>query len=158
MNSERFIEVSVRSSRVHTVQIRLTHWGRDRDDRHYTDTVFVLHTFLQWNSLYFYCFRNMFAGVQLIIIQYWFRQWPGTEQVTGHHRNQWWSRFVNAYLDLNESTIRKGRHLDKLVMLTDFGKCRRKASACLFSIMLIREKTYHLSNERPSPRPMLTFK
>ena len=30
--------------------------------------------------------------------------------------------FVNAYLDLNESMIRKGGHLDKLVMLTDFGK------------------------------------
>ena len=51
MNSERFIEVSVRSSRVDVVQIRLTLWGWDK-------MAAIIQTFsayfFQWKSLYFY--------------------------------------------------------------------------------------------------------
>ena len=53
---------------------------------------FQIH-FIEWQLLYFdWNFTgNMFLGVQLAMCNHGFRKWLGTENLTSHNLNKWWS-------------------------------------------------------------------
>ena len=68
----------------------LTHWGRDKMDA-ISQTTFPRAFSSMKIAVFWMNFHwNMFARVQLTIIQHWFRYWLGADQATSHYLNQWW--------------------------------------------------------------------
>ena len=79
----------------------LTHWGWDK-------MASILQTTFSnafsWMKMYKFRLKfhwHLFLGVQLNILQHWFRQWLGTVQVTSHYLNQWWLLYWCVYAAKN---------------------------------------------------------
>ena len=87
-----------------TRTLLLTHWGRDKMDA-ISQTTF-LRVFSSMKIVIFWLnfHWNMFARVQLTIIQHWFRLWLGADQAISHYPNQWLLHYRRLYgsLGLNE--------------------------------------------------------
>ena len=78
---------------------RISHWGRDKMTT-FSRAFSSMKIVVFWLNFHW----NMFARIQLTIIQHWFRWWLGADQATSHYLNQWWLiyRHIYASLGLNE--------------------------------------------------------
>ena len=68
----------------------LTHWGRDKMDAISQTTFSRAFSAMKIAAFWLNFHWNMFARVQLTIIEHWFRLWLGVDQATSHYLNQWW--------------------------------------------------------------------
>ena len=89
----------------------LTHWGRDKMDA-ISQTIFSrafssMKIVVSWLNFHW----NIFATVQLTIIQHWFRLWLGAGQATSHYLNQWWLVYWRIYASLGLNELRLPRNL-----------------------------------------------
>ena len=82
----------------------LIHWGRDKMAAIFQTTSSNAFSWMEKCKLGLLFHWSLFPRVQLIIFQYWFRQWLGAAQATSHYLNQWWRGFWRIYasLDVNE--------------------------------------------------------
>ena len=87
--------------------VYLTQWARDKMDAISQTTFSPAFSSMKIVVFWLNFHWNMFARVQLTIIQHWFRWWLGADQATSHHLNQWWlvHRRIYAWLNLNELTL-----------------------------------------------------
>ena len=72
---------------------------------HFTNDIFKC-IFLYEHACFRLIFRwSLFLRFKLTILKYWFRYWPGDDQVTSHYLNQWCLVYWRIYasLGLNES-------------------------------------------------------
>ena len=74
-------------------QFNFTHWNLDKMATISTDDISYVSSRMR-NFVFrfeFSCFRSLLLRVQVTISQHWFKKWLGTEQVSSHYLNQWWT-------------------------------------------------------------------
>ena len=86
--------------------LTLTHWGRDKMATCFQTTFW---NGFSWMKICGFCLAfhwRLFLMFELIIFQHWLRLWPGADQASSHHLNQWWLIYCRIYasLGLNELT------------------------------------------------------
>ena len=78
----------------------LTHWGRDNMDTISQTTFSRAFSSMKIVAFWLNFHWNIFARVQLTIIQHWFRKWHGADQAASHYLNQWWLVYRCIYASL----------------------------------------------------------
>ena len=97
----------------------LTNWGRDKMAAILQTPFSNTFSWMKMNELRLIFHWSLFLRVQLIIFQHWFRLWLGTDQVTSHYLNQWWSVYwhICASFSLNELRL---HHSNPIHSPTDY--------------------------------------
>ena len=138
------INVPIWHHHCHNELTLLTHWGRDKMDA-ISQTTFSCAFSLMKIAVFWLNFHwNMFARVQLTIIQHWLRWWLGADQVTSHYLNQWWFVYWRIYVSLGLNELNQGR-VGETYMLQRTGSS------------LVRAMSWRLFNTKPLPEWMMTF-
>ena len=71
------------------------HWDQDKMDATFLTTFSNKFPWMKiLRKIQFKFHWNLFPRVQLTIMQYWFRQWLGTDKATRHYINRWWPHLL----------------------------------------------------------------
>ena len=89
----------------------LTHWARDKMAVIFQTTFLTAFPWMEMFEFRLKFHINLFLMVQLIILQHWFRKWPGADQATSHFLNQWWPTLV-THICVSRSQWLKGMRFE----------------------------------------------
>ena len=107
-----------REKAISSHNVLLTHWGRDK-----TASIFLTFSnAFSWMKMYQFRSRfhwSLFARVQLIISQHWFRWWLGAVQATSHYHNRWWVAYWRIYASLGPNEFRPHNNIVSHKLLLD---------------------------------------
>ena len=108
-----FCELKIGYILIFTHILRLRQDGRHVSRRHFQMHLKIVGFWLNFHW-------NIFARVQLTIIQHRVRLWLGAQQATSHYLNQWWSVYWRIYasLGLNELRASEQNKYNKIIDLT----------------------------------------
>ena len=150
----------------------LSHWGRDKMTAVSQTT--LSNGFSWMKMLEFRRFHwSLFLGVQLTIIQHWFRQWLGAGQTTSHYLNQWCLVYWRIYASLGLNVLTHwGRDKMEDNLQTTFSNAFSSMENARIAIMislkfvpkgpidnksaLVQVVAWRLFGAKPLPEPKMT--